>query len=619
MGAERMVNERSARTSQKASMPWSIGSQGACAVAALVALPGLVLLLRDRGVSDALATVPPVLMIGAVGWGAGMASQARKLAGWPAGSEAGAFSAWLARGPRWLTLLFCLLGFGALSVSLGTDRNWDLKNYHLYAPYALLHGRMFFDIAPAQAQSFFNPTLHLPHQILFFALNNHPRVFAFIMGFPAGVLVFLVLRIAWEHATRLLPRGGMAWSLTLVAGLLAATGATVLPGVGLSSFDVLVAAPLALAYLLVLRATAVRDAGGVVRAWPLAVAGLSAGLIAGLKLTALPFAAAIGVMLLVTLGLRAAIIAGLAMIGGFLLSFGPFAWQLWVETGNPIFPYFNAVFRSPEWLPENTSDQRFLPRSMWQALAYPFWWIRPDVGLVGELRMGDARVALGYLSWFVLAVMLLFRPTIPGRRAILLILGVTALSYAAWAKMFGIYRYLVLVEVLAVVLVMLALLLAFRARPVVALVAFAGVSAATMATTVRPNWGHGPHGAHLLEAGPFPVTSGALVLSIGDEPTAYLIPLMPRDVRVLGMMNNLIRPGQDYGLNRRIDAAIAAQAGPIWTLTNPGSSQVVRDEILARHGLVVSGPCMLVRTSFEPGGHQFCPVSRAAARSPAPG
>ena len=51
-----------------------------------------------------------------------------------------------------------ICGAGVLSVALGPDNNWDLRYYHLYAPWAYLHGRYLYDIGPAQEQGFLNPT-----------------------------------------------------------------------------------------------------------------------------------------------------------------------------------------------------------------------------------------------------------------------------------------------------------------------------------------------------------------------------------------------------------------------------------------------------------------------------
>ena len=96
---------------------------------------------------------------------------------------------------RWL--LVCA-GVGLLSVALGPDNYWDLRYYHLYAPWAYLHGRYLYDIGPAQEQGFLNPTADfLFYGLISSPLNSAPRLIAFIMGavhryqcrVPAGDLV----------------------------------------------------------------------------------------------------------------------------------------------------------------------------------------------------------------------------------------------------------------------------------------------------------------------------------------------------------------------------------------------------------------------------------------------
>lgn len=519
----------------------------------------------------------------------------------------------LTQGPGLLILTLCVLGGGLVSLAMGTDRNWDLRNYQLYTPYAWLQGRIFLDVAPAQVQSYFNPTIYLPHQALFFALQDAPRVFAFVMGLPAGLFGFLMLRIAWDHAAQLQGPSPETWAAAAIAGAMGLTGAAVLPGVGLSSFDVVVAVPVALAYWLVLREAIRRDAGQPVRLRPLLLAGAVAGLAVGLKLTAVPFVAAIGLMILLLLGLRAAVAAGLAMGVGFLAGFGPFAWHLWQATGNPVFPLYNDVFRSPEWLPQHFADERFLPRSVLQGLFYPFWWLRTNSGMVTELRMRDPRMALGYLAWVALAAMLLWQRRFTGARALWLALGVAALSYAAWAKLFGIYRYVVFLEALCAVLVMLALILALRRRPAFGLLGFAALTAVVIPVTLRPDWGHGRHGQRILEVEAMPVRPGDLVVSVDGSAMAYLVRLMPPGIRALGLANNFVHPSHEHGQSRRIRAILAGHAGgPIWSIAEGSTPAASRDAVLAAHNLEVSGPCMMLRSSFEPAGHQFCPVRKRA-------
>ena len=67
---------------------------------------------------------------------------------------------------KWWSVAICA-GLTLLAVlHLGQDRNWDLANYHLYNPHALLGGRYGFDIAPAQLQTWHNPMLDVPLYLL---------------------------------------------------------------------------------------------------------------------------------------------------------------------------------------------------------------------------------------------------------------------------------------------------------------------------------------------------------------------------------------------------------------------------------------------------------------------
>ncbi|MFL1462078.1 hypothetical protein ACI6QG_07740 [Roseococcus sp. DSY-14] len=506
-----------------------------------------------------------------------------------------------------LLLLACCLAAGLWSVLAGTDRNWDLRNYQLYVAFAWLEGRLFQDVAAAQMQAFYNPVPHLPWYGLLRGLNDYPRLFAFVGGLPAGVLAFLFLRVAHAHAAVVVPGRGVALLLAAVAGLAGLTGAAFVPAIGLSSADAAVAVPVMAAYALVLRAALRR---GTIGERPslaaMAGAGLLLGLAGGLKMTAAPFGAAIGLMILATLGLRAAAAAGLALAAGFLLTWAPHALTLWRETGNPLFPHFNHVFRSPLLPAEAIRDERFLPRSALQAVLYPFWWLRETSGLVTELRFRDWRIPLGYLAALAALPPLLAGRAGAGARAAWLLLGACALSYALWAWLFGVYRYLIVLEMLACLLPMLAAALWARGRwrPVLAVALLAAVAA--LATTVRPNWGHGRHGAQVISVPPLPVPPGALLLATGDEPHGYLAVFMPRDARMMNLGANFITPAET-ALVRRMREVLAAHQGPVWSVSLPEAA-ARRDATLARFGLAIAGPCETVRTSLD--AHAFCPLRK---------
>src|SRR5215472_9171329 len=84
--------------------------------------------------------------------------------------------------------------FGALSVWIGQDASWDLKNYHYYNAYAFLTGRWAKDIAPAQIQTFLSPLL----DVVFYVLLQHlgPRMYGFVVGTLQGLNFSLLFWLA---------------------------------------------------------------------------------------------------------------------------------------------------------------------------------------------------------------------------------------------------------------------------------------------------------------------------------------------------------------------------------------------------------------------------------------
>src|SRR5882757_6317553 len=64
-----------------------------------------------------------------------------------------------------------ILFWAGFVILLGKDTSWDFRNYHWYAPYALLNHRMAMDVVVAHQASYYNPYLDIP----FYWLATHTR------------------------------------------------------------------------------------------------------------------------------------------------------------------------------------------------------------------------------------------------------------------------------------------------------------------------------------------------------------------------------------------------------------------------------------------------------------
>ncbi len=510
--------------------------------------------------------------------------------------------------PWWALGLFAV-AFGALAVRFGPDASWDLRNYHLYDAHAALGGTLWRDLAPAQLQSFYAPTLDVARFVLRRALNAHPDVLAMVLALPHALAAWLALGIAL--------RVGLPCGVAMLAVGLGATGAAGLPTLGTGMSEM---APgcLVLASLSVMAGegrppTSFLAAGQDVGARPSPgmtvvgatthnslLPGLLAGAAIGLKLTATPYAVGLAAALLATRWRALPLFVAGAAAGALVVG-GPWWWVLWQHTGNPLFPYFNEIFRSA-WAPSAAmTDTRFLPQDALHALLFPvFWAVRPS-RLVAEFPVRDPRLALAWIAWLVVIARSIRQRTLSEPVRALLAFWIVA--FAVWEAGFSILRYAATLELLAGIPIALALA-PMRARTL------APIFAAIAAFTIYPDWGRatGPLAADVRPPA-FPANS--LVLLLDPAPMAYVAAFTPPGPRFVGGNSNLVRPGEDTGLARAVSEAVSRHDGPLWGLESPADQPGEADRALAAYRLARGAPCAPVRSNLDADAILACPLVRA--------
>ena len=324
-------------------------------------------------------------------------------------------------------------------------------NYHEYNVWAVINDRYGIDAMPAGFQTYFNPVVYFPIYYLrhLLPLPYGMMIIGAVHGLNLLLIYFLVRVLLRETATA---------SAIGAAILIAAVGPMTLSEVGTSFSDILTALPILAGCVLILSAGRI-DHGRYV------LAGLLIGAAVGLKLTNAVYAiGAVAAVLAARRPLMATLCLGIGGAVGALATGGAWSLMLWRELGNPIFPLFNAVFRSPELVAANIMDWQFLPRGMLDALAYPFYWLVGD-NRSSEYPFRDARFAVATVL-IVLGIGrgLVTRTDIFTRRdtQFLLFFGV---SYAAWLAVFSIQRYAVVLELLCAPLIVLLIARSWPARP----------------------------------------------------------------------------------------------------------------------------------------------------------
>ncbi|HTS41881.1 MAG TPA: glycosyltransferase family 39 protein [Xanthobacteraceae bacterium] len=533
------------------------------------------------------------------------------------------FAAW----PLALPLELCCAA-GLLSISLGPDNNWDLRFYHLYAPWAYLHGRYLYDIGPAQYQGFFNPTADL----LFYALiasplNEFPRVIAFIMGAVHGINVALILAIAL-HVFRPL-QSWERWTLGTVAMAIGAAGAGFVSLLGTTTNDLIDSIFVLAALLAILKAAAPANGRAVWRGF--AWAGLLAGLGVGLKYTAVIFVP--GLLVMTTMAARrhrslASFFAfGIAGVVGVLVAAGHHMFVLWRDFRNPVFPLFNQFFQSPYYEPATLSHTPFMLRNLWQLAANPFLWAQTNENLVTELPFRDWRGAMAYLAiaalWLKFAV-----ERMAGQRTsraaapthdLGFVLIFAVVSYVCWAVGFNIYRYAVTIDMLTGIIIVGAVIWLFAAPRLRAGAAVAMLAIA-LTTTIPIEWGRGPHptagegpvpfGDRYIDVRVPPLPERSVVLLATWAPVSYFIPYAEPTAQYLGIENNYLELSQANTFATEIKRLMRTPGRPKFILAVGDNDAGRLNEILQRLGLRLSpSPCLPIHSNLEEAPLSLCPVA----------
>jgi len=475
-----------------------------------------------------------------------------------------------------------LLG-GVFSWLNGQDANWDLLNYHLYNSFAFVNGRFATDIMPAGIHSFLNPLLDVPLYLLIKYFNSYPQLIAFVQGFwggAAGFMLYKICRLVFQEEKSTLPA-----MLSLAIG---STGSMFLCQIGLSYNEVPIAFLLCTSLYLLLIFIFQRP-GRLIWAF---LAAFIAGAAVGFKYTAAP--SVIGLTAAFFINIRqykkpgkATLLFALGGLLGFLLINGYFMFQLYQAYGNPVFPFFNAVFQSPYFDPVNYEEVRFYPRSIMQTLFYPFFWALPNHWIVSEAIIADPRMALAQTAFFALLATLFFKKSASARTKILiktfLVFGVV--SFVLWMNIYGILRYAVTLELISGIFIILALrqLLSVRNTAIAALAVLCVLAYATQ----YPDLGRERFFPKAIQLTPQPqIEENSLVLIVGS-PLSFLAPFLPESTRFIGGLKLPVSkfPKEDwakatqrypltklyyvYHFEEPVRKAIEEHTGPIYLLTSP--------------------------------------------------
>lgn len=515
---------------------------------------------------------------------------------------------------RWMLALALLACLGAGTIGaflLGQYIGWDQRNYHVYVPYSFLNGGLQRDGAPAGSQSFNNP---LPFLFWYWMLRVWPPVWVGIVtGAIQSISLWLGLVACWIVTRGVRP--GLRVGCLACAFVISLCSPMLTENLGSSFIDLMLAGPVLAGVVLVLLAGP-EPAGRSFARRPLlccAGAGLFAGVAVGLKLTNATFVVALAACVLVGWSawrqrLLALLCYGAASALGCVACLGPWALHLWRIHGNPIFPYYNALFRSADFPFVNVRDARYLPHTLLEALAYPLRiaTAQPETSEYGlrDWRYLMLFAAAGFtvvaLAWHRSRAKTATAPAAIARRRLAVFLVV---AWVVWLPQFAVLRYMFPFELLIGAAVAA---LAVEGAAVRLPLLLPPVMAAVAIVTFQPNYpARRPWPADWFEPRGFTELPVAGVYFLDDWALGYLAALLPAGSRLFLPDRSVESGGMPMAAGdatvfaRRMRAAVeAAEAPPLVAIAYDSLSWRLR-EVLGGYGLGFTGACRMVATRMD--------------------
>jgi len=475
-----------------------------------------------------------------------------------------------------LVLLSGVIVFGLYAARLGCDLSWDLRNYHYYAPYAFLNGRVGFDLAPAQIQTYLNPLSFVP----FYLAVEHLRpiqtglLFGGLHGISFGIL-FMIAHMLFASA-RALPRFGIA----LACAVMGTAGPMFLRQLGTSYNDILIAPLVLAALLLYLRSLLAQGSSDRARGKrTLILAGLLMGIAAGLKLVFVVWLVAFAFAVFAvghtwTGRFKSTGLFVIVSLLGFLVSRGYWMVLLWSKFKSPLFPFYNAIFRSPLYDRHNFIDDRTLPKTLTSALKLPFETSDGRFGVLLGVLLLSALVFAGKTMWSHRGArnvsLVSDEMAQPETRATVFVTIFFVVGLVVWEAQFSIARYVIPLELLAP-LVVVGLLRAFITRrgPFILAMVALGSAVAVLLLPVRVERTQWFDTYFNIEAPRFENPEKVLVILADDAPMSYVIPFFQPEVRFVCPWSNFVKiqKNKDIPLiEREMVKVIRSHKGPLFVI-----------------------------------------------------
>jgi hypothetical protein len=285
----------------------------------------------------------------------------------------------------------------ARTVLGGQDVNFDLVTYHYYLGYSAFAERLSLDFLPASFQGYQPPWPY----VLLYLLDSagvppivNASLHASIHALNLILLFLLTESLAGAVST------GRDRVRVIAFWLLGACAPIYWYLVGTSYADLTTSTLVLTGLWLVARAAPLDGRLAADGYWWIATGAALVGAATGVRLHNAIYVA--GLFCAIVLARfqyrrdRSRVIGvfSLSAFAGWLLCFAPWAQRVYREFGNPLFPFYNGIFRSPDFPASNLPLTSFVPGSFPDLITLPFRMGTYAHWVYAETRLPDVRPGL---------------------------------------------------------------------------------------------------------------------------------------------------------------------------------------------------------------------------------
>ncbi len=345
----------------------------------------------------------------------------------------------------------------------------DWYNYHFYNCWAFLNDRMGQDFLAANNRTCLNPLIDLPEYLLLLKLKYHPYLFMFLTLFDNVCLLFILYKISdyiFIKANKI-----TNFFRNLFCILYVAFSPVFFEQFSIDLNDTKIAVIFLLGFYILLKNLFLPYSKK--RNAMICIAGLLFGAALGLKQTAV--VNCIGILLTCIVLFKRInrpfvtifyISAGIVF--SFLLTNGFWMYKCYLYYHNPVFPYFNDIFKSE--YADSVKLMDFLsmkPETILEYIFYPF--IGKPYGKYFTFDY-DFRYAVNFLSVLIISPIALISFKKKGTEFFLnlikydylfLILIFTVISFYINISIFAVYRYIIASSILYGIIFLILIYLLF--------------------------------------------------------------------------------------------------------------------------------------------------------------